>query len=95
MLVKDKHWLIVPTHKSQKNYMLQIHTQGLHLQHFIFFVTYELAPLASVLHYSRLEMLFKDKHWLIVPTHKSHKKLHVANTHPGAVFTTLYFLRNL
>ncbi len=36
--------------------------QGPYSQHFIFFVTYELAIITTVLHYTKLERLAMDKH---------------------------------
>jgi len=36
--------------------------QGLYLQYFIFFVTYEWVPQAKALHYIRLERQVRNKH---------------------------------
>jgi hypothetical protein len=57
MLVRDKQSnLLDPFVSHAKNEVLWIHTQGPYSQHFIFFVTYQLAQKARVLHYSGLEM---------------------------------------
>ncbi len=50
------------------------------LQHFIFAITYKLAQLARVFHYTKLKMLTTDKHSLLVCPFVSYNKGNVVNT---------------
>ncbi len=65
---------------------------GAYSQHFIFFVTYELAQQARMLHNIRLQKLSNDKQSNLLVLFISCKEYEVLL---GAVFTTLHFLRNL
>ncbi len=55
--MKEKQWFY------SQNFILTfiIKLLGPYSQHFIFFVTYELAQLARVLSYSKLEMLVREE----------------------------------
>ncbi len=61
--------------------------QGTYSKHFIFFVTYESAQQARVLHNTRLERLANEKHSnFISPIHKVGRKISVVNTVPDLAF---------
>jgi hypothetical protein len=64
-------------------------------QHLIFFVTYELAQKARVLHISWVEMFVRDKHTSLLDPFISYEKMNCCEYSPGAVFTALNFLQNL
>jgi hypothetical protein len=61
MLVIDKHSGLLDPFTLWKIWSI-LNTQGLYSQHFICFVTYELAEKARKVHYTELEMLVRDKH---------------------------------
>jgi hypothetical protein len=60
-------------------------------QHFSFFITYERAQKARVLHWARQERPARDKHSSLFGQFESFTN----KKHPGAIFITLQFLRNL
>ncbi len=62
-LVRDKHSsLLGPFITYEENKFLQIRTQGQFSEHFFFSVSYKWAQKTTVLHYTRLKRLVRDKH---------------------------------
>jgi hypothetical protein len=75
ILGKDTHPnLLDPFTSYAKNEVLWNALLGLYSQHFLFFVTYELAQQERVLHYSRMEILGKDKHPSLLDPFASYAK---------------------
>jgi hypothetical protein len=56
---------------------LKSKNQGPYSQHFIFFVTYEWAPKARLLHYTGVERLFRDKNHSLLSSFVSCKNKEV------------------
>jgi hypothetical protein len=76
MLAGYKHSsLFDPFISYTKNEVLWIHTQSPYSQHFSFFVTYELAQYAGMLHYIRLEMFVRDIHYSLLDPFVGYTKM--------------------
>ncbi len=65
---------------------------GIYSQDFIFFETYEWAQLSSVLHYTRLEKLARNKHSSLLGSFINYEENEVLWI---TVSATLYLYRNL
>ncbi len=68
--MKEKQWFY--SQNFTLTFILKL--LGLYSQHFIFFVTYELAQLVRVLSYSKLEMLVREEHYTLFDSFVSYVK---------------------
>jgi hypothetical protein len=75
--------------------LVLLNVKGLYSEQFIFFLTYEWAQSARVLHYIRLERLARGKHCILLGPFMSYKKLKCCENSLWGLFHNTLFSSQL